>query len=156
MSVPRELICQVTPSDLETPEFKEFARNWTPEKLFWDAASCLKTFETSREHIASKAIKDPDGKWKGWYFAMKSGAATELLWIYVRPDLRGSGIARLLLEDLLAFCLKDRDTNSVFLEVRVSNAAAIKLYESSGFKKISRRSGYYSNGEDALVYQKDL
>jgi len=41
------------------------------------------------------------------------------------------------------------------LEVRASNAAAIRLYEKQGFNKLAVRKAYYpaSNGrEDALLY----
>jgi [ribosomal protein S18]-alanine N-acetyltransferase len=42
------------------------------------------------------------------------------------------------------------------LEVRVSNGAAIKLYESVGFRARGVRRGYYTdNREDALVMWKD-
>jgi ribosomal-protein-alanine N-acetyltransferase len=47
----------------------------------------------------------------------------------------------------------------LFLEVRVSNLGAIKLYQSLGFEQIGLRKGYYEavNGrEDALVYRLDL
>jgi ribosomal-protein-alanine N-acetyltransferase len=38
------------------------------------------------------------------------------------------------------------------LEVRVSNVAAISLYEKYGFKKAGCRKGYYQdNGEDGLI-----
>jgi ribosomal-protein-alanine N-acetyltransferase len=38
------------------------------------------------------------------------------------------------------------------LEVRVSNKAAINLYQSLGFEKGGLRKGYYANdGEDALI-----
>ena len=38
------------------------------------------------------------------------------------------------------------------LEVRPSNAAAIALYTSFGFRDTGRRPGYYQdNGEDAII-----
>ena len=42
------------------------------------------------------------------------------------------------------------------LEVRVSNVAAIGLYESLGFESLGRRRAYYEDGEDALLFVKDL
>jgi len=44
----------------------------------------------------------------------------------------------------------------VYLECRVSNATAQKFYEKLGFRKVEIISGYYENGEDALIYKKDL
>lgn len=38
-----------------------------------------------------------------------------------------------------------------YLEVRISNISAIKLYEKLGFEKVKRNHGYYLDGEDALV-----
>ena len=64
---------------------------------------------------------------------------------------RRRGIARCLLNELLA-----RTTDTMMrgytLEVRVSNAGAIQLYESLGFVARGRRRGYYTdNREDALI-----
>jgi hypothetical protein len=38
-----------------------------------------------------------------------------------------------------------------YLEVRVSNEAAIGLYDVLGFRKVKRNYGYYMDGEDAWV-----
>ena len=38
-----------------------------------------------------------------------------------------------------------------YLEVRISNISAIKLYEKLGFERVKRNYGYYLDGEDALV-----
>ena len=38
-----------------------------------------------------------------------------------------------------------------YLEVRISNDAAINLYSKLGFKKVKRNYGYYMDGEDAWV-----
>ena len=46
---------------------------------------------------------------------------------------------------------------SIFLEVRESNAVAIAMYEQFGFIKISTRKKYYDSPvEDGLVMQKQL
>ena len=39
------------------------------------------------------------------------------------------------------------------LEVRVSNLAAINLYQQMGFAEVGRRKRYYENGEDALMME---
>ena len=43
-----------------------------------------------------------------------------------------------------------------FLEVRASNGPARHLYEAAGYGARGHRSGYYSNGEDAVVMSKAL
>lgn len=45
---------------------------------------------------------------------------------------------------------------SIILEVNSQNLNAIKLYKKFGFKQISKRKAYYSDGNDALVLQKLL
>ena len=45
---------------------------------------------------------------------------------------------------------------SVILEVNRTNINAINVYTRLGFKEISVRKGYYSDGNDALVLQKLL
>jgi ribosomal-protein-alanine N-acetyltransferase len=69
----------------------------------------------------------------------------------VHSEFRRRGIGRLLLQQVVieARC---RSSNRVTLEVRQSNVAAQKLYESLGFTTTAVRRGYYSdNGEDALA-----
>jgi len=63
----------------------------------------------------------------------------EILYLAVDPPYRRRGIARELLRDELA-----RSGRAWFLEVRESNVAAIKLYESAGFRHAGRRPQYYS------------
>ncbi|MCC6432648.1 MAG: ribosomal protein S18-alanine N-acetyltransferase [Gemmatimonadaceae bacterium] len=71
--------------------------------------------------------------------------------IAVTPAARGAGVASTLLDDALAFAT-DHGLQSVFLEVRVSNAAARGLYDSRGFQVVGRRRAYYQQPiEDALV-----
>lgn len=76
--------------------------------------------------------------------------------IVVAPKVRRKGIGRQLVDALLA-AAGETNSESVFLEVRESNAAARKLYESAGFQQNGRRKSYYSDPpEDAILYRKDL
>jgi ribosomal-protein-alanine N-acetyltransferase len=53
----------------------------------------------------------------------------------------------------------DLGAENAFLEVRVSNQAAIVLYERIGFQQVGLRKQYYPDGdgrEDALVYLLEL
>jgi [ribosomal protein S18]-alanine N-acetyltransferase len=67
--------------------------------------------------------------------------------IAVRPEYRRRGHARALIGAALAAYPK---AGHVHLEVRPTNAAAIALYESLGFKATGRRPRYYGD-EDALL-----
>jgi ribosomal-protein-alanine N-acetyltransferase len=49
-----------------------------------------------------------------------------------------------------------RRTEEVYLEVRVSNSAAIKMYEKLNFKMRSRLKTYYRDGEDAFLMALEL
>jgi len=51
---------------------------------------------------------------------------------------------------------KERGATEMFLEVRVSNAAAMRLYLGCGFAGVYARTRYYSDGEDCLVMKKIL
>ena len=55
---------------------------------------------------------------------------------------------------------RERDMQSMLLEVRPSNTRALKLYECFGFLHIGRRKGYYPGAdqhrEDALVMRLPL
>ncbi len=68
---------------------------------------------------------------------------------------RRRGVARALLERLFELTAND-ERRGYTLEVRVSNAGAIKLYEGLGFVSRGVRRGYYTdNREDALIMWKD-
>ena len=75
--------------------------------------------------------------------------------IAVAPAYRRKGIARALMERL--FEVTERDARRGYtLEVRVSNDAAISLYEALGFRARGIRRGYYTdNREDALIMWRD-
>ena len=75
--------------------------------------------------------------------------------IAVGPDHRRRGIARGLMERLFEVTARDA-RRGYTLEVRVSNEAAIRLYEQLGFNARGVRRGYYTdNREDALIMWKD-
>jgi ribosomal-protein-alanine N-acetyltransferase len=69
----------------------------------------------------------------------------------VHPEFRQQGIARRLLNDLLHQAASG-GAELATLEVRISNQAAIDLYESFGFQISGRRPRYYrDNQEDAHI-----
>jgi ribosomal-protein-alanine N-acetyltransferase len=81
--------------------------------------------------------------------------AWHIMNLAVDEPYRGRGVARWLLDDLFAATTDDA-MRGYTLEVRVSNARAIHLYEAAGFRTTGVRRGYYTdNREDAYVMWKD-
>jgi ribosomal-protein-alanine N-acetyltransferase len=75
--------------------------------------------------------------------------------VAVAPDRQRRGIASALLGRLFELTADD-DRRGYTLEVRVSNAGAIALYERLGFEQRGVRRGYYTdNREDALIMWRD-
>lgn len=80
----------------------------------------------------------------------------ELMNIAVHPFHRRKGLGTLLMGEMLRHCV-DMGVTEGFLEVRLSNAAAIDLYRKFGFIQVGTRKNYYpDNNEDALVLRRDL
>lgn len=109
----------------------------------WDAAALA---DTLRQPTSRGLLADDAG------FALVSVVVDEgeLLRIVVRPELRGAGIGRRLLvacHDLY----RRSGVVQAFLEVRVDNLPARRLYEHAGWREVGRRPAYYADGTDALV-----
>lgn len=75
--------------------------------------------------------------------------------VLVTEAYRKSGVGKAVLNALLDNAA-ERGAEKVFLEVRVSNSAALMLYLSCGFKGVYARTRYYSDGEDCLVMVKEI
>ncbi len=93
-------------------------------------------------------------------YAVMSAAVGEahILNFCVRPELQGQGLARRMLDHLLEWA-RSEQARTVFLEVRLSNVRAVRLYASAGFCEVGLRPGYYpSTGgrEDALVMAREM
>lgn len=63
---------------------------------------------------------------------------------------RRQGIGRALVEEVMRR-MKATGLKECFLEVRVTNEPAIKLYEKLGFRTYRRVTSYYSDGTDGLI-----
>lgn len=75
--------------------------------------------------------------------------------VAVTEPYRRSGVGTAIIAELVRVA-KERGAKKVFLEVRVSNSAAMELYLKNGFKGVYARTRYYSDGEDCLVMVKEL
>ncbi len=82
------------------------------------------------------------------------GGQADVLTLAVAEDRWGEGIGSALLEGLLAEAAR-RGCPQVFLEVRVDNDRAQRLYRRYGFADVGLRRGYYQpSGMDALVMRR--
>ena len=92
----------------------------------------------------------------GYFVAMKGVDEVHLLNITVAPAHQGEGWARVML-DALDIWARGQGAEWLWLEVRVGNTRARKVYESHGFGHVGTRPRYYPAtasrplGEDALV-----
>ena len=96
-----------------------------------------------------------DGELAGYLIVSRYVDAWHVMNVAVSNDFRRRGIATALLERLFVITADDVQRGYT-LEVRVSNAAAIRLYERLGFESRGVRRGYYTdNREDALIMWRD-
>jgi len=76
--------------------------------------------------------------------------------IAVLEKFRRRGIGKALMISAMNALKKEYNVSEVYLEVRISNIPAIRLYEQLGFKKVKIIKSYYLDGEDAYVMAKEL
>jgi len=122
-------------------EFNTFSLPWKLED-FWH-----EVINKDSESI----VAELDGQVIAYACAWLSFNEADVANIAVAENFRGRGIGKKLFAELLNR-VKLRGVKGVTLEVRVSNVAAIKLYESFGLKSVGVRKKYYCNPEeDALI-----
>ena len=109
--------------------------------------------EHSRFYIALDDNNELAGYIGNWFILDECHVGT----VAVKREYRRMGIAHLLLAHTARLALSEGVTY-IILEVRVSNTAAVELYEALGFNIVGRRRGYYQDtGEDAhLMLMNDL
>ncbi|WP_121194831.1 ribosomal protein S18-alanine N-acetyltransferase [Motilibacter peucedani] len=120
---------------------------WTAG-LFW---SELAGWPATRHYV----VAERDGRLVG-YAGLLATADADVQTLAVDPAAQRSGVARLLLDDLLAEARRRR-AGAVLLEVRADNERARQVYAAAGFEQVSTRRGYYDGGRvDAAVMRKVL
>jgi ribosomal-protein-alanine acetyltransferase len=106
------------------------------------------------EVVAGAAKNDAvrPGSVAGFITARVASDEIEILNLGIAPDARRHGIATALLKAAMAWGTENH-AQKAFLEVRVSNSAAIQFYERAGFQTAGRRAKYYRSPiEDALQF----
>ena len=101
-------------------------------------------------------VAEYNGKIAGYVGSQSVLDAADMMNLAVSPDCRQQGVGQALVNGLVQH-LQKNNVIALLLEVRVSNARAISLYEKLGFEQVGRRPKYYHNPrEDALILRKEL
>ncbi|MGZ8687226.1 MAG: ribosomal protein S18-alanine N-acetyltransferase, partial [Gaiellaceae bacterium] len=136
-------------SDLDALERIEKTSYPTP----WSRS--MFTSELAKPSSHSLAAVTPAGELVGYLIQSRYVDAWHVMNVAVAPEHRRRGIASALLERLFELT-RDDARRGYTLEVRVSNTAAIRLYERFDFRPCGVRRGYYTdNREDALIMWRD-
>jgi ribosomal-protein-alanine N-acetyltransferase len=129
-----------------------FRTPWSAEllqrELTNDLATILVATETQGDRLAEVIL--------GFIICWLVHDELHILNLAVAQESRRRGVARFLLQQAEA---QAREAGAVLatLEVRRSNAAALGLYRSRGYRQIGVRTKYYTaEGEDAIVMLLDL
>lgn len=97
-----------------------------------------------------------DNIWRGVLLVRQSDDCVEIFYIFVSDVCRGKGYASLLMKEFIQYFKSISGVKRVFLEVRSSNSSAIKFYKNWEFTLEGTRKKYYKDGEDALIFKKEL
>lgn len=95
----------------------------------------------------------------GYIISRISNNSCHILNLCIAKPLQSKGLGRKLLQTVLYSLSKYTQTESVILEVRPSNSAALHLYETMGFEKVEIKKDYYKDKnsvEDAILLKKLL
>ncbi|MCS7262146.1 MAG: ribosomal protein S18-alanine N-acetyltransferase [Aquificaceae bacterium] len=117
----------------------------------WSRKAFEREFELKHSH---KFVIEEGGKVVGYAVVWKFSEEVSLMSIAVGRDHWGKGYGKRLMTFLVEH-FRDQ-AKRFFLDVRRSNVRAIRLYQSLGFRIVSERRGYYSDGESALQMALEL
>lgn len=125
-----------------------------PTAAHWTEAEYAKVWTNSgRAWLAM--VAESEGRPIGFAIAREVVREWELENIAIHPEFHRRGLGRVLLGEVLARIAKISTGERILLEVRESNFAARKLYESQGLGLCGRRKNYYAGpSEDALLFEK--
>jgi ribosomal protein S18 acetylase RimI-like enzyme len=137
-----------------TEEDRPVIRAWmrdTPRAPIWGEADFggLVTIPSAEERKLRKAWAADEVESGIAGFAVATAlcipgtpAECELEFVLVSPQARRQGIGRILVQTAIAWA-RELGAQEIWLEVRESNAGALRLYERCGFVVAGRRPQYY-------------
>jgi len=123
-------------------EMGAFSEPW-PEKEI--------RYELHENPVAKLYVAIIDDEVVGYLDFMITFDSATINRVAVDAEYRQKGIGQALLDKMIDVCHKQKDAvEFITLEVRPSNTAAQALYLKNGWKQVTVKKGYYSNGEDAI------
>jgi ribosomal-protein-alanine N-acetyltransferase len=130
-------------ADILSIENKVFNNPWSKEQL---------SMELNYQSVADNHVMIARGNMIGYLFSHVIDDDVQILNIAIDIPFQHRGYGKQLLSYFLDQFNED---SSIHLEVRKSNFPAINLYLEFGFHETGTRKGYYSDGEDAIIMQRN-
>ncbi|WP_198671428.1 GNAT family N-acetyltransferase [Desertihabitans aurantiacus] len=144
---------------VQTPEHWREARDVRLEMLADTPLAFTETLQTARRRsdeewrerqrtrLAAPASRhvaavDADGRWWGQMRVDVVDGQALLMSVWVHPDVRGTGVAELMLDDLAAHVRLTLGMPELYLEVHEDNPRAIAFYRRYGFVDTGERTPY--------------
>jgi ribosomal-protein-alanine N-acetyltransferase len=131
---------------LAAAEITCFADPW-PEPFFVSELFAPARFQ--------RLLVDAKGDMVAYLFTAWQYLDLHILKVATLPEHRRAGFGRRLMV-LAEEHAREMAGDTLTLEVRMTNTAAIRLYESLGYQRVGIRPGYYADRSDALVMTKSI
>ena len=132
--------------DILSIERKSFTRPWTRSQI---------TKDLQNGFNSENWVYKLNGNVIGYIFVSKIEDQFHLNNIAVHPDFLGQKIGSSLIKHIIMRA-KNRKVNIILLEVSINNITARKCYKSLGFIQVGIRKNYYSQGDDAILYDLEI
>ena len=122
----------------------------------WSRQVCVEELDRDWAHVDVLKERRPDARVIAFVNYWLVRDEVHVLNVATHTDARRQGHGSRLLEHVIAFATRHK-CRYVTLEVRRSNAGAIRLYRKYGFRPVGIRPNYYvEDNEDAIVMLLEL
>lgn len=139
------------PCHIRAVEAADLEAVHTIERAAFSDPWSLRQFEGSLAAGCEFLLAERGRQVVGYVIAQRAAEVAEILNLGVAPTARRAGAGRSLVRAIVGR-LAALGVRNLFLEVRESNRAALRLYAQEGFAPVGRRTGYYRRPvEDAVV-----